>query len=87
LEITDFKYLWENRNKWSELYRENLVLIHPIKIGLTVDNSEKTLSDRLDHGSESLRRPFGKGRPNDSPFNKNAGGYGAAAAMLQQMRN
>ncbi|PIO63869.1 hypothetical protein TELCIR_14518, partial [Teladorsagia circumcincta] len=43
LEITDFKYLWEDRNKWSELYRENLVLIHPIKIGLTVDNKEKTL--------------------------------------------
>ncbi|XGW06871.1 hypothetical protein V3C99_016858, partial [Haemonchus contortus] len=38
---SDYKYLWEDRIKWPELYHENLVFIHPIKLNSITDNNQR----------------------------------------------
>ncbi|KAL6726179.1 hypothetical protein Aduo_008180 [Ancylostoma duodenale] len=42
LSPSEYKYLWEeDRNRWAELYDENLVLLHPIKFSQFVDLDQR----------------------------------------------
>ncbi|KAK6744644.1 hypothetical protein RB195_011395 [Necator americanus] len=43
LDPSEYKYLWEQeREKWAELYSEDLVLLHPIKFSLFVDLDQRS---------------------------------------------
>ncbi|RCN42596.1 hypothetical protein ANCCAN_11457 [Ancylostoma caninum] len=43
LSPSEYKYLWEeDRNRWAELYDENLVLLHPIKFSQFADLDQRS---------------------------------------------